>query len=166
MKNILLLFSTLMFTLISCEGPQGPPGVPGPEGIPGRDANEEITTVVIEEVVDFNSTNNFAPIVPLINGVAPTDTVLVYRGFNVGDNNDILVWEPLPNTIYTDAGSFQYVFNYNEIEVELAINSSFEIAQIDSRDLTGQLFKFVIIPTRELTNVDISNFEEVQALLP
>ena len=164
MKKVFGICSLFLLLLTACEGPQGPPGI---EGIPGRDGtNSGIEPVVVEFTVDFNPDRNFTAIIDLPDGVEPSDTVLVYRNFLIDDNgNDVEVWEPLPSIVYTDEGSFQYLYNYNLRTIELSLNGNYDLNRVDINDRVNQFFKFVLIPTEVLTGVDINNIDEVLSII-
>ena len=94
MKKIIILL--LSFVLLSCEGPEGPPGL---DGLIGN---------VFDVVVDFTPGNGHSVLISYPNNleVFETDVVMVYLlQDQVSDpSGPIDVWTPLPQTFFLNGG--------------------------------------------------------------
>ncbi|MGE8339999.1 hypothetical protein BSF41_25770 [Flavobacterium sp. ACN2] len=159
MKKILTLFAVIgLIAFSSCEGPEGPPG---PEGIPGPEA--EVFQV---KGVNFTSSNDYNPIIPLDPNIFASDMVLVYRKAGVDNGAD--VWKLAPELYYFNDGTFDFGFNYNFTLRDVSI-------YMDGGDLGGvldsfrlnQTFRIVIIPgylsgtAKSVNKPDYSDYKAV-----
>lgn len=160
-KIFLLLFSAV--ALLSCEGPQGPPGF---DGVNFVGQSFEVT-------VDFDAFNNYEVIVPYSPrvDVFPTDMTLVYILFDeVPDNNGntIDVWRLIPQTLYASFGEYQYNYDATNSDVRLFMDSPVfsDLDLLRPADLTNQTFRVVILPV-ELANmpgIDFTDYNSVMQL--
>ena len=90
MKRLSLLLFGFGFLLMSCEGPEGPPGFPG----------VNILGKVIEVNLDLNQGNGYQQVVtlPLDIEVFESDAILVYRHEGIFDSADI--WTPPTDNVF------------------------------------------------------------------
>ena len=118
MKKIIILL--LSFVLLSCEGPEGPPGL---DGLIGN---------VFDVVVDFTPGNGHSVLISYPNNleVFETDVVMVYLlERQVSDpSGPIDVWTPLPQTFFLNGGG-QLVYNFNHtfLDVNLFLDGNINL---------------------------------------
>lgn len=155
----------LAFSMFSCkeyvEGPQGPAGRDGLNGIDGKDGEEAF---VLEYEVDFvgpdysvliNFPDDFYPL--------SSDVVQVYLLWEVEEEVDI--WRPLPQTIFTNDGLFQYNYDFTFDNVKLFLDAEFPISSMGAGYLLDQIMRIVVIPGQFLEDarmdLDLSDYDEV-----
>lgn len=184
MKKILyLLMSVTLIFGVSCEGeegpegpagPAGPQGAQGPQGLPGADGADgsgqiyEFGNFAFTAEEDFTFGFGFAD-----NNieVGESDIVLVYKLRFVAEGDspeeDILYWEPLPQSYLIEEGTLQFNFVHSNVDMVLYLDADFDLTTLDPESLSGFAFRIVIIPGelmnggRSLAPVDYNNYEEV-----
>lgn len=137
MKRLSLLLFGFGFLLMSCEGPEGPPGFPG----------VNILGKVIEVNLDLNQGNGYQQVVtlPLDIEVFESDAILVYRHEGIFDSADI--WTPLPTTYFdTGGGTFLYTFNHTYFDVKFFLDGNFNLNTLGAEWTQNQLFRIAIVP--------------------
>jgi len=105
---------------------------------------------VFETTVDFTNANDYSQLVniPLDIEVYESDVVLVYWLEDVisdGTGGTFDVWTPLPQTIYTTQGSFQYSFNHTFIDVFLFLQGDINLDSLSSNLTNNQTFRIAIV---------------------
>jgi len=105
---------------------------------------------VFETTVDFTNSNDYSQLVniPLDIEVYESDVILVYWLEDVisdGTGGTFDVWTPLPQTIYTTQGSFQYSFNHTFIDVFLFLQGDINLDSLSSNLTNNQTFKIAIV---------------------
>ena len=105
---------------------------------------------VFETTVDFTNSNDYSQLVniPLDIEVYESDVILVYWLEDVisdGTGGTIDVWTPLPQTIYTNQGSFQYSFNHTFIDVFLFLQGDINLDSLSSNLTNNQTFRIAIV---------------------
>lgn len=140
--------SALFFILIgglafwSCRGdagPQGPPGPPGPAG------SADLTKDVFEVQVDFTAENEYFQALLLEPPLGQDDILLAYILWEVIDDTDI--WRPLPQTNFTDNGTFMYAFDHTRDDFGLFIEGDFDLSLLGPEFTDGQIFRIVVLET-------------------
>lgn len=162
------LFTSLFIAallLVSCEGPQGPPGFDGVNG----------TNVVAQsfEVTRSFTAPDYSTLVtyPSTIAVEPTDMTLIYILWDeVPGNNGgtVDVWRLLPQTVYTNFGQFAYNYDATNGDARIFLDapSSFNFANLNAADLSNQTFRIVILPVDLGNNplLDITDYNSVMNL--
>lgn len=189
MKRLLYLFMSATLILgVSCEGEEGPAGpegpagqqgVPGPAGLPGPPGEDGTGTGSAAEIyfaeVDFTADNGYGPGLEFGSEmqIEDSDVILVYKfaGFIEGETpeEDILYWEPLPSTVFVEAGTIRYKFDHSHIDLWIYMQADFDLETVELEGFytDAVLFRIVVIPGeimtegRSLAPVDYSNYEEV-----
>jgi hypothetical protein len=156
MKKLALLF-TLAVLFISCEGPQGPPGFDGLNGVNFVGQSYEFTDSFLAP--DYTIFTTY----PADIEVFSTDMTLVYILWEVDSGVD--VWRLLPQTVYSDAGEFQYNYDATTGDASIFLDGplSTDFSLLAPADLENQTFRVVILPV-DLANdpgVDITNMQSV-----
>ena len=153
MKKIILLLAVFgMFGLQSCTGP---------EGIPGRDGQNRsnVEAEVFEVTTTFSSSNNFARLITLNPPILSSDMVLVYRLYDVFNGEDI--WRLIPQTVYLTQGEFDYNYDFTRNDINIFLDSDFDLNTLSPQWAQNQTFRVVIIPGYFSKTVDVSNYKAV-----
>jgi hypothetical protein len=70
--------------------------------------------------------------------------VLVYRSFDV--INGQRVWRQLPQAVYLIQGELDYNFDFTRNDINLFLESNFDLATLGATWSQNQVFRVVIIP--------------------
>lgn len=169
MKKTTLLFSCLFAIMfISCEGPQGPPGYDGLDGEDGLN--------ILGQVVDiqgtFSAENDYSLFYefPQTIEVFETDVVLVYLLWDVtADSNGdpVDIWRLMPQTRILDQGLLQYNYDYTFFDVNIFLESDFDMGTLLPGDTDDQVFRIAILPAdaARTGKLDTSNVHSVMSTL-
>ena len=154
MKRIILLLIIVgTFAFQGCAGPEGP------QGATGYSAEAEVFKVT----ASFSAFNNFERLVTLNPPILNSDMVLVYRLFDVVNGTD--VWRSLPQTVYLTQGELDYNFDFTRNDINIFLDSDFDLTTLGSAWTQSQVFRVVIIPgylsNRNSSTIDFSNYNEV-----
>ena len=172
MKKFTLLFSTIFaLFLISCEGPAGPPGFDGLDGLDGLDGVNILGQVVdIEGTFDAGNDYSLFFEFPQSIEVFETDVVLVYILFDqTQDSNGdpVDIWRLLPQTRILDQGLLQYNYDHTFLDVNIFLESDFDLGTLLPGDTDNQVFRIAVIPAdaSQGAKMDTSNIESVMSTL-
>ncbi len=152
MKKIILLFTVVgVFGFQSCSGPEGPQGPTG----------YNVEAEVFEVFADFTTTNNFSTLVNLNPTILSSDMILVYRRFDIYNGAD--VWRLIPQTVYLSQGNLDYNFDFTKNDINLFLDSDFDLRTLSAQYTQNQLFRIVIIPGyfSSRNAIDLNNYHEV-----
>lgn len=176
MKKIKLLFGIFALVLLAaCEGPEGIPGPPGRDGLDGLDGQDGVNILgqVIEIEGTFAPENDYAIFFefPQTIEVFESDVVLVYLLFEQVDDPDggdpIDVWRLLPQTRIVDQGLLQYNYDHTFLDVNIFLESDFDLGLLLPGDTDNQVFRIAVVPADFSTDssIDISNLDEVMSAM-
>lgn len=176
MKKIKILLGIVAVALtFSCEGPQGPPGFDGLDGLDGRDGQDGVNILgqVIEIEGTFAAENEYAIFFefPQTVEVFESDVVLVYLLWEQVDDPDggdpIDVWRLLPQTRILDQGLLQYNFDHTFRDVNIFLESDFDLSTLQAGDTDNQVFRIAVVPTEfsEDPSVDVSDINSVMGAM-
>lgn len=167
MKKIIFLLaiaSTVIFT--SCTGDRGPQGPPGQDG--GLLYAQVFETTVRGYQYDSEYNQLYSTFRGFPFTVYESDVVLAYHwaGEDQLDNGEYVdVWTLMPQNIFYNDGTgdfFQYNFNHTFLDVQFTIEGNFPLTNIDSRDVTDQLFRVAVVPAEfARTNPSMGDILEV-----
>ena len=138
MKKILLLLSlSSLLLLSSCY-------------IENDNTQVASLSQVFETTVDFTNSNDYSQLVNITIDIEvyESDVILVYWLEDVisdGTGGTFDVWTPLPQTIYTTQGSFQYSFNHTFIDVFLFLQGDINLDSLSSNLTNNQTFRIAIV---------------------
>ena len=174
MKKLNLFLGTLVtIFFISCEGPQGPAGFDGFDGAPGQDGADGVN--ILGQVVDIEGTftldNDYSIFYefPQSIEVFETDVVLVYMLWDVtedGNGESVDIWRLMPQTRIIDQGLLQYNYDYTFFDVNIFLESDFDLATLPAGDTDNQVFRIAVLPAESTTGkLDTSNVNSVMAHL-
>lgn len=174
MKKLNLFLGALATVFfISCEGPQGPPGFDGFDGERGPAGQDGVN--ILGQVVDIEGTftleNDYSIFYefPQSIEVFESDVVLVYIlwGETEDSNGELVdIWRLMPQTRILDQGLLQYNFDYTFFDVNIFLESDFDLATLQAGDTDNQVFRIAILPAESTTGkLDTSNINSVMAHL-
>ena len=154
MKRIILLLAIVgTFAFQGCAGPEGP------QGATGYSAEAEVFKVT----ASFSAFNNFERLVTLNPPILNSDMVLVYRLFDVFDGAD--VWRSLPQTVYLPQGELDYNFYFTKNEINIFLDSNFDLTTLSPAWAQDQVFRIVIIPgylsNKNSKTIDFNDYNAV-----
>lgn len=172
MKQIKLLLGIVVAALVvSCEGPVGPPGPPGFDGLDGLDGKDGINILgqAIEIEGTFSFDNNYSIFYefPQTVEVFESDLVLVYLLWDQVDDPDggapIDVWRLLPQTRILDQGLLQYNYDHTFLDVNIFLESDFDLGTLLPGDTDNQVFRIAIVPAEfgSDPSIDLTNLDSV-----
>ncbi|MGY0392601.1 hypothetical protein ACW5R3_08615 [Bizionia sp. KMM 8389] len=145
-----LLFTLLSFIFIlSCEGPQGPPGYDG--GL--------IVASAFEIELDFTPNNNYEVFEPYGFTTYPSDVTLVYILWEVSNGQEI--WRLLPQTAEFDNGTLVYNFDFTRNDVRFFLDGTVNFNTLDNSWTRNQVFRVVVVPADNVGKQDYSNIDVV-----
>ncbi|MBS7231002.1 hypothetical protein KHA90_08195 [Flavobacterium psychroterrae] len=154
MKKIFILFAIVgLIVFSSCEGPEGPEGLPGP------------VAYVTETTTDFVGPNYEKNV--QLSGMLSGDNILVYELVSTPSEADR--WALLPQIYYFNDGleTAQYNFTFSKNIVTIFIDGSLsDLSQLPNSFRLGKTFRIVIIPgddgtTGKKAKSDYSNYNAV-----
>jgi len=156
---------------MSCTGPQGPPGFDGLDGRDGLDGLDGVNILgqVVEIEGTFSLANDYSIFFefPQDVEVFESDLVLVYLLFEQVDDTQggdpIDVWRLLPQTRIIDQGLLQYNYDHTFLDVNIFLESDFDLSTLPAGDTDNQIFRIAVVPADFGTSadIDVSNFNEV-----
>ncbi len=155
MKTLLTIIGIgLMFSFGSCritdEGPIGPQGPAGPQGSQGPQGEPGEEAFVFEyEGVSFTGPE-YEIILPYADDFVAlqSDVALVYFLWDVVDNNgeNVEVWRPLPQNIFTENGLLQYNFDFTIYDVRLFLDANYSLDLLTAIDTDDWIVRIVVVP--------------------
>jgi len=176
-KFSLVLGSLFILLFTACEGPQGPQGFDGFDGLDGRDGIDGQDGInILGKVIDIEGT--FSPEneyglfyeFPQTIEVFETDIVLVYLLWDQTEdaNGDpVDIWRLLPQTRILDQGLLQYNYDHTFLDVNIFLESDFDLNTLEPGDTDNQVFRIAVLPaeTAQGSKLDVSNIYSVMGRL-
>lgn len=168
MKKIYLLFFVIgALVFQACEGPMGPPGMDGMDGEDGVDGEDGglFLSTIFETGVDFSEENDYQAAFNL--EIFEDDNLLIYMALGV-DEDENVVWMPLPQTFFVEEGMVMYNYYFTQKYFSIFLDSSFPSGELASEWTENQYFRIVVIPGEfyeEGGRVDYSDFNAVMKWL-
>lgn len=158
MKKISLLLSFIVVLFISCEGDPGPPGFDGLDGLDGADG---LIGTIFEVEADFTADNGYEYLVdiPLEIEVFDTDVVMAY--ILTGVDNDIDIWEPLPQTLFFENDILLYGFDHTVSDVRFFLDGTIDFETLDPLFTDDIIYRVAVIPAAFAEKIDVLNIDEV-----
>ena len=128
-----------------------------------EEINADLLAEVFEVRTSFTAANNYSKLITLNPPIYSSDMVLVYRSFNVINNQN--VWRQLPQAVYIAQGELDYNFDFTRNDINLFLESDFDLATLGAVWSQNQLFRIVIIPgyfsNKNNKEVDFNNYNAV-----
>jgi len=176
-KFSLVLGSLFALFFMACEGPQGPPGFDGfdgQDGLNGQDGQDGIN--ILGKVIDIEGT--FSPEneygiffeFPQTIEVFETDVVLVYLLWDQTEDSNgeaVDIWRLLPQTRILDQGLLQYNYDHTFLDVNIFLESDFDLGTLPAGDTDDQVFRIAVLPAEmaQGSKLDVSNIYSVMGRL-
>lgn len=114
----------------------------------GCTTKEEIHADLLAEVFEvrtsFTAANNYSRLVTLNPPIYNSDMVLVYRLFDVLNGQNL--WRQLPQAVYLPQGELDYNFDFTRNDINIFLESDFDLATLGAFWSQNQVFRVVIIP--------------------
>jgi hypothetical protein len=157
--------------LFSCEGPAGPPGF---DGIDGQDGADGINILgqVYEIEGDFTAGNGYTLLREFTQNIEvfESDVVLVFLLWDQtedGNGDPVDIWRLLPQTRILDQGLLQYNYDHTFLDVNIFLESDFDLATLPAGDTDNQVFRIAIMPADFAagSKFDKSNIRQVMDML-
>jgi len=175
MKSTVLFIGTFLALIFSsCEGPAGPPGFHGRDGLDGFDGLDGVNILgnVLEIEGDFNTGNEYSIFFefPQTVEVFESDIVLVYLLWDQtedGNGEAVDIWRLLPQTRILNQGLLQYNFDHTFLDVQIFLESDFDLSTLPSDDTDNQVFRIAIMPADFAagSKLDMGNLDAVMRSL-
>lgn len=147
MKKIYLVFFMIgAMGFFACEGPEGPPGIDGMDGRDGVDGVDGedgglFLSSVLEAEVTFNAENNYQAGFNL--EINEDDNLLIYIALGL-DQEENVVWMPLPQTFFTEEGMVLYNFYFTKTYFSIFLDSTSPDEL--GGNWTSGYFRIVVVP--------------------
>lgn len=164
-KKIGLLLSFLTLFFISCEGEPGPPGFDGLDGLDGLDGADGLIGQIFEVEANFTADNEYAFLVDIPAEIEVFDSDIVIAYVLSGVDNDLDIWEPLPQTLFFDNDILLYGFDYTVNDVRFFLDGTIDLSSLDPLFTEGIIFRVAVIPADFAKTIDVSNMHEVMQAL-
>lgn len=134
------LFAALSFQ--ACEGPVGPPGIDGMDGVDGEEGGLFLSTV-FEAEVNFTEEANYQETfdLELIGG----DNLLIYLALGA-DEEENIVWMPLPQTFFVDKGMVIYNYYFTKKYFSIFLDATVDPGELGNEWKEKQYFRIVVVP--------------------
>ena len=114
----------------------------------GCTTKEEISADLLAEVFEvrtsFTAANNYSKLITLNPPIYSSDMVLVYRLFGVVNGQDL--WRQLPQAVYLQQGELNYNFDFTRNDINIFLESDFDLTTLGAAWSQNQVFRVVIIP--------------------
>ena len=161
MKKISILVVLFAVLLTACEGEMGPPGPPGLDGLDGADG---LIGSIFEVQADFNPDGfEFFVEIPSTIEVFDTDVVIAYILSGVENNVDI--WEPLPQTLFFGNDILLYGYDYTYFDVRFFLDGTIDLYSLSPLYTDNVIFRVAVIPADFAGSINTLNLEEVMAAM-
>ena len=133
----------------------------------GCTTKEEVHADLLAEVFEvrtsFTAANNYSKLITLNPPIYNSDMVLVYRLFDVINGQN--VWRQLPQAVYIAQGELDYNFDFTRNDINLFLESDFDLATLGTAWSQNQVFRVVIIPgyfsNKNSAGLDFNNYNAV-----
>lgn len=164
-KKIPLLLSFLLVLFISCDGDPGPIGPPGFDGLDGLDGADGLIGSIFEVEANFTADNDYTFLVDIPTSIEVFDTDVVLAYTLTGVDNDLDIWEPLPQTIFIEDDILLYGFDHTVVDVRFFLDGTIDLASLDPLFTDGIIFRVAVIPADFAQSIDVSNINAVMGAL-
>ena len=151
-KIKLILGTALVLFFMSCEGPEGPPGLDAE--LPAVFEENATFSYIAEDNIWVSNLLTF-------NGTFDGDIFLVFISLQDG------LFTPLPASIFDEFGEFQYVFDYNIDSVELQIIGDSDLSGLDAASTVNIPTRVAIIPAElisEFSATDLLSVDQIMSI--
>lgn len=158
MRKITTLFAFLGLLLVACEGSVGPPG---PPGAPGEDGTNGILGQVFEVEAFFTSGNDYQYLVDIPSNIEVFESDVVMAYILAGVDNDVDIWEPLPQSLFFGKDILLYGFDHTQFDVNFFLDGTINLASLDPDFKDEIIFRVAVIPAEYAKQIDVDKLENV-----
>ena len=164
MNKISIIVLLLVGILTSCEGDIGPQGPPGFDGFDGLDGADGLIGSIFEVEADFTPDGyEFFVDIPTSIEVFDTDVVMVF--ILSGVDNDVDIWEPLPQTLFFGNDILLYGYDYTFFDVRFFLDGTIDLNSLDPLYTDNIIFRVAVIPADFAENMNTLNLDEVMGAM-
>ena len=157
MKKISIIFLLFAALLTSCEGDVGPQGPPGFDGLDGADG---LIGSIFEVEVDFNP-DAYEAFVDIPTSIEVFDTDVVIAFVLSGVDNNVDIWEPLPQTLFIGNDILLYGYDYTFFDVRFFLDGTVNLNSLDPFYTDNVVFRVAVIPADFAASINTLNLNEV-----
>lgn len=161
MKKLYLLTCILGVILFpACEGPQGPPGIDGMDGEDGEDGGLFLSTV-LETSANFTEEDGFQAVYGL--EIPESANLMIYVALGLDDEENV-VWMPLPQTFPLEQGVIFYNYFFTKDYFSIFLDSNVSPDELPAEYTENVVFRIVVIPGQYLeqsARIDLNNYHTV-----
>ena len=164
-KKLSILVLLFVGLLTSCIGDLGPQGPPGFDGFDGLDGNDGLIGSIFEAEGTFSEANayEFFADIPTSIDILDTDVVIAY--VLSGVENDVDIWEPLPQTLFIEDEILLYGYDFTVADVRFFLDGNISFTSLDALYTDNILFRVAVIPADFAATINTANFNEVMSAL-
>ncbi len=164
MKKISILVLLFVGILTSCGGDIGPQGPPGFDGFDGLDGADGLIGSIFEVEADFTPDGyEFFVDIPTSIEVFDTDVVMAY--ILSGVDNDVDIWEPLPQTLFFGNEILLYGYDYTFFDVRFFLDGTIDLNSLDPLYTDNIIFRVAVIPAAFAESINTLNLDEVMGAM-
>ena len=164
MKKISILVLLFVGILTSCGGDIGLQGPPGFDGFDGLDGADGLIGSIFEVEADFTSDGyEFYVDIPTSIEVFDTDVVMAY--ILSGVDNDVDIWEPLPQTLFFGNEILLYGYDYTFFDVRFFLDGTIDLNSLDPLYTDNIIFRVAVIPASFAESINTLNLDEVMGAM-
>jgi hypothetical protein len=109
-----------------------------------EEVHADLLAEVFQVTTSFNAANNFSKLIILNPPIYNSDMVLVYRLFDVINGQSL--WRQLPQAVYLVQGELDYNFDFTRNDINIFLESNFDLNTLGATWSQNQVFRVVIIP--------------------
>lgn len=109
-----------------------------------EEVHADLLAEVFQVTTSFNAANNFSKLIILNPSIYNSDMVLVYRLFDVINGQSL--WRQLPQAVYLVQGELDYNFDFTRNDINIFLESNFDLNTLGATWSQNQVFRVVIIP--------------------
>ena len=162
---LVLLFVGLLTSCIGDIGPQGPPGFDGFDGLDGLDGNDGLIGSIFEAEGNFTEANayEFFADIPTTIDILDTDIVIAY--VLSGVDNEVDIWEPLPQTLFIEDEILLYGYDFTVTDIRFFLDGNISFASLDALYTDNIVFRVAVIPADFAATINTKNINEVMSAL-
>lgn len=157
MNKISIIVLLFVGILTSCEGDIGPQGPPGFDGLDGADG---LIGSIFEVEADFNP-NEYEFFVDIPSSIEVFDTDVVIAFILSGVDNNVDIWEPLPQTLFFGNDILLYGYDYTSFDVRFFLDGTIDLNSLDPLYTDNVIFRVAVIPADFAGSINTLNLEEV-----
>jgi len=177
MRKSILYFGVLLTLLLaSCTvgGRDGLDGFDGRDGIDGVDGQDGVNILgtVIDIEGTFTAADDYSILYefPQTVEVFENDVVLVYLLWDQTEDSNgeaVDIWRLMPQTRILDQGLLQYNYDHTFLDVNIFLESDFDLSTLPTGDTDNQVFRIAVLPAEKAagSRFDRTNIDAVMQLI-